>query len=612
MRHRAACFLACVLLSACVGEPPADPVGVTSAPIVDGEAPVGRYPGVVFLYNLAGAACTATIVAPRAVLTAKHCVQGRGDVAAPAGQFRIYAGDSTRSFYQEYRVQEVRVPPGCWDLCGDASDVAMLILTAPADEEPIPVSFDPPRDIRGSPFTAIGYGETPAGRAGTKYLTMKSIEQIMGGIIFVEPSVCSGDSGGPIIGSDGAIYGVASFIYSPDGRSEPRCGTAPGAYNGIQYLQDFIEQAITDSGSCVPEGEEICDGVDNDCNDVIDEGCSPIGTPCTAGDECVGGVCEMTSAGRICTQTCDPLRPELGCGPGLYCAHATGCDGYCAPVGAPPATPLGYGADCSTDTDCQSLFCIDPGDGRRRCLTPCRGDAGMCITGEACAAPTGACGGCVPAGIVGGLRGRGEPCSMDSECTSGVCFDDEGVSYCSLACTDDTECGERFHCRDMHCALGARGSTGAGCVNNADCGTDFLCATRGDARWCTAFCTADPSVCPTGFECTPVGDVSVCAPAAGLAGEACTAGTDCVSGLCVDPGGGSVCTEFCGADRACAPGFDCIRTADGINSVCVSHAAPPGDGGGGCSVGRASSRGPGSALGLVLLGLALAWVHRRR
>jgi V8-like Glu-specific endopeptidase len=573
---------------------------------------------VVFVYNVRGAACTGALISPRVVLTAKHCIQGTRSGAAPASQFRVYMGDSTSRFTAEFTVAEVRPAPGCWDLCGDASDVAVMILSTPSSVPPIPVSFDSAGSLVGRDATAIGFGQTPSGSSGTKYRTMARVENSSRGLIFVDPSVCSGDSGGPLIGADGRIYGVASFIYSPDGRSEPRCGTAPGAYNGIANYMDLIATAIADGGDCLPTGgPETCNGVDDDCNDLVDETCTPLGSLCTSDDECVGGLCGDTPSGRVCTQPCDPLRPALGCPPGLYCAGMSGCDGLCAPGAAVPEA-LGYGRDCTRNEECASLLCANPGDGRQRCLTPCRGDAGMCFAGEVCSAGAGACGACVASEIVRGARGLGEPCTVDGECASASCFDDHDVLYCSRTCATDAECGAGFHCRGTDCARGAREGIGGGCVANEDCadpdGTGPLgaiCAERGGVSWCTAFCSGD-AACPPGFSCVPAGGAMVCAPTGGaLVGEECLVNPDCLSGLCIDAGHGLVCTRFCDAETRCSAGFECVRTGDGRSAVCVAPVKPPRADSGGCAT--SPSRG-GTSIASVALALlvALGALSRRR
>jgi len=591
-------------LSGCMADrgPAPEPVASSSAPIVDGTR--DNTPAVVFLYNLAGAACTASIISPRVVLTAKHCIQGGSSSAAPARQFRVYTGRSTSEFTSEYRVQEIRPAPGCWNLCGDASDVAVLILSSPVSEVPLEVSFDEPGWLAGQTIRAVGYGQTPAGGSGIKYTTMKQVEGTGRGLIFVEPAVCQGDSGGPLIGPDGKVYGVASFITSPDGMSRPTCGTAPGAYNSINRHRDLIEGAIEDAGDCISGGDEMCNGVDDDCDDAVDETCTPLGESCGSDDECVGNDCSDTPAGRICTQDCDPLRPSLGCPPGMYCSNVGGCDGKCV-SGAPGSG--GNGADCTEDTECASLFCVDPGDGRQRCLDPCRGDEGVCLAGEACAAVPGACGGCVGAGIVAGRRGLGEPCATDDDCHSGSCLEDGASTYCTRDCTDDEACADGFHCRDELCVRGVRGGVGNRCIDNSDCSEGNLCARSGDRSWCTTFC--DSEMCPEGFECVDAGGAMVCSPEGSLVGESCEVNEDCLSGLCIDaPSGGRACTRLCGGESHCASGFECVRTSDGINNVCVEPTRPPSDEGS-CSVGRNGQGAGGLAL---LLGALLGLVFRRR
>lgn len=617
MRAVSLCAAAAIFAAGCASEPSPQAHGTTEW-IVDGTPTSGDEPAVVLVFNRAGGLCTGTLIAPRVVLTAKHCVQNAGaSEPNPASAFVIGIGDNIRGLSQNFGVSQIRTTPGVYSSgsggLGGALvgiDVALMTLSTGATITPIPVRRETPTELIGEPAKAVGFGETPGGGAGQKFRTMSSATGVMGGVIFTGPTICQGDSGGPLISEAGEVFGVASFGQGP-------CGAGVNGYNRIDTFLDLIDEAVGDSGSCLGDGAEICDGFDNDCDDAVDEDCANIGEPCTEDAECITLMCADTAGGRVCTQPCDLLRPFLGCPSGTYCGGDGGCEGLCVPG---DAGTLGNDADCVDDTDCFSLNCMDPGDGRSRCLDPCEGDDGMCLAGEVCAAVAGSCGGCVPAEIVTGTRGMGEPCIEGAACLGGACFVEEGSSYCTRACTDDSECGELYHCRDDGeggtCVRGERGGTGSPCVHNDDCSESLFCAVRGDGRWCTSFCTTEEE-CPPAFACTSVGeDVSVCAPSGGgVLGEPCASGDMCISGECQATGleGELLCTRRCSTESSCGPGFGCVRAADGVNAVCVPEPAPvdpPGDGGCSCSVG---GRSTGAAHALAGLGLlALIVVRRRR
>lgn len=598
-------LLAIAALATTACAPPAPELGVSEAGIVDGTRETG-YPEVFLVYNRAGGLCTSTLITPRVVLTARHCVVGSGGAVASPSSITLYVGSSERALTAEYRVRNIFIIPGSSGRIGDgnAEDLALMELTAPASEMPRSIALDSPNVLLGREITAVGFGQTPTGSAGTKYRASGFVEGYQGGLIFVDPTVCSGDSGGPAIGADGLVYGVASFIFSPDGRTEPRCGTAPGAYNEIFRHLDWIEGVLTMVGdACFPdEGGEICDGLDNDCNEVVDEGCMPLGSACTDGATCIGGLCAATVAGTLCTQECDPARPALGCPPGFYCG-ADGCAGHCVP-GAAGAMPVG--AACTADTDCSSLFCVDPGDGMQRCLAPCRIDEGRCLGGEICVPQGDTCGGCVDETIVSGLaHGLGEPCGADADCRSGSCLDIAGIRECVQPCDATGACPMGFSCRESMCVRARGGGIGSACVDNSDCGMG-ICATSGDRRWCTATCT-DESMCPALFSCTMVAPgVSVCAPDGALVGEGCSTGEDCITGLCASVGGEGTCAQVCDPDNACGVGFECRRTADGSSAAC----ARPASTGGGCAVSVGRGRGASGAGGLLLGAIALLGLRR--
>lgn len=567
------------------------------APIVNGTLESG-YNAVFLMYRVDGAACTAALISPRVVLTARHCVVLESGAVASPSVFRLYAGSTYRTFYAEYRVSRVEIIPASTAEIGDgtASDLALLVLSGPAPETPFGLARDAtPAALLSFATTSIGFGQTPSGDPPGKLRVTSDVVAYESryGLIQVAPAICQGDSGGPLIGPDDLIYGVASFIVSADG-NEPRCGTAPGFYNEIGRHLSWIDSVLESVGdACVPRAE-ICDGLDNDCNEQLDEGCLPIGAPCESSELCVGGLCADTIGGRICTQPCDPLRLELGCGPGTYCA-ANGCEAHCVP-GTLGEAPIGE--TCASDTECTTGFCRDPGDGLRRCLDFCRIDEDECLAREVCVPLAGVCGGCVDEAIVGGGHGLGESCEQNGDCRSGDCFLHGDLGECATPCA--LGCAMGTVCRDEHCVADRTQPVGGACIDNADCRSG-LCARSGQGSWCTVPCTASAD-CPSGMVCDPM--ALVCAPDLGLDGAPCATGADCLFGLCGQVGGERVCSSYCDRDTPCGAGYECRRAAGG-SSVCVAAA-------GGCSVSPGSDpRRARSSLAIFGL-VALAVARRRR
>jgi V8-like Glu-specific endopeptidase len=587
-----------------------DAVGESLQPIVDGTLDSDD-PAVYFLYRSDGASCTAELISPHVVLTARHCVVGTDDGPAPARWFTLYAGRDFRSFFSRYYVESVHIVPGSVGDIGNgrAEDIGLLVLrgasagTGAAAETPLVIDREPADSLVGGLITAIGFGQTPSGRSGTKYRTMKTVERVQDGLVFVVPTVCSGDSGGPLIGPNGHVYGVASFIYSPDGMSEPVCGTAPGAYNTIYRHLDWIDSILEMAGDLCIADTEVCDGIDNSCDGVVDEGCFALGEPCTDSSECTGGLCDDTAAGRICTQVCDSTRPLDGCATGLHCVGSGGCDGRCVP--GTPGT-VGIGIACSTNAECQSGNCLDPGDGMRRCLALCRGDEGLCASGEACTGGPAVCGACVPQAIFPQPRGLGEECGAATDCRSGLCVSRAGIGECATPCEGD-HCDAGFVCQAGNCVLDRSQPPGGVCSDPSDCfaGT---CAAQGGRGWCSPLDCSMGIECPAAFDCIPVGDAHICAPTLALPGDHCTVDGDCASATCAL----GVCTSACEEANDCGAGFRCVRTSDGSGAYCVL----PVPRSGGCSVqapGEPGEDGRGGAL-LVLacVGLALSASRARR
>ena len=120
---------------------------------------------------------------------------------------------------------------------------------------------------------------------------------------------------------------------------------------GFVDADGILENGCEEVCNVENEGVEICDGVDQDCNGVVDDGFDLTNDPANCG-RC-GNACDFDNATGACELGRCVLRPDA-CDPGYVDADQdplTGCEYACVPTGPERCDGGGVDEDCDTHVD---------------------------------------------------------------------------------------------------------------------------------------------------------------------------------------------------------------------------------------------------------------------
>jgi MYXO-CTERM domain-containing protein len=398
--------------------------------------------------------------------------------------------------------------------------------------------------------------------------------------------------------------------------------------------------------------QEICNNIDDDCNGLVDDGVIPgVGVPCGTGlGTCTAGVTACVAGKLVCNtvgnpkpETCNGLDddcdgvidngPLPGTGADCLCpgeaqaqvgvgqctAGKTVCRGgalVCDGCTGPSAEICdGKDNDCDGKADvnatCPSKFACKGG----ACTLVCQGGEFQCPSGYKCVDAF-----CVPERCAQVTCGQGQHCDEDT----GLCVD-----LCAgVVCAAPAVCmsGRCLDCETLGCDAGQvcyKGACQADPCAGVKCGTGTYC----NEGKCVGLCP--PGKCAAGQSClngacsddkcasVACDPGKFCDPADGTCkgdvceGMACPAGERCVqtTGSCEpDPCILMQCPTDC---------YLCTATADG-HGTCVSNGRcqqtlmKVGQQGGGCACATSPDAGGAAPLGLVMLGVVALLASRRR
>lgn len=262
--------------------------------------------------------CSATLVAPRTLLTAKHCLQ-------PVTTMQVFFGADISGTGVTVGVTATYPHP-------DAQvDLALVALAAPVETPPVPLASQPlDASFVGSAARVVGFGADDNGMLGVKRTGNATVDAVNAADFRIAPAPglsCGGDSGGPVLltiaGSE-QLAGVTAY-------GDPECQIS-GTNERVDVQQSWIGDTLAAIAALPPASARA---PLDPRSDFCSRGCVSDGD-CPNQTSCVMGACGLAgmAAGNF-AEKCTGLPSD--CGGGLCATVPDGCRCY-VPCGSQRST----------------------------------------------------------------------------------------------------------------------------------------------------------------------------------------------------------------------------------------------------------------------------------